>query len=139
MFELLCNYATPSGKSSAYVGPDGVQCSHGLSVFRNTFLSRPTTLYTSDQHTDDLQATGNYLKIYENEFINVGDSIFDYDCYANANPHDVWIYNNVFRITNSFDRYPSTSASMPRSIPSVRSPISRFSTIPSLTTTFPTG
>lgn len=106
MFELLCNYATPSGKSSAYVGPDGVQCSHGLSVFRNTFLSRPTTLYTSDQHTDDLQATGNYLKIYENEFINVGDSIFDYDCYANANPHDVWIYNNVFRITNSFDRYP---------------------------------
>lgn len=105
-FELLCNYAIPSGKSSAYVGPDGVQCSHGLSVFRNTFLSRPTSIYTSDQHTDDLQATGNYLKIYENEFINVGDSIFDYDCYANANPHDVWIYNNVFRITNSFDQYP---------------------------------
>ncbi len=104
--ELLWNTAVPPGKTSYYVGPDGIQCNSGLSIFGNTFIVSPTTQYTSDQHTDTIQAIGNYLKIYNNEFINAGDSVFDYDCYNNANPHDVWIYNNIFRITQTLDDYP---------------------------------
>ena len=104
--ELLDNGAQPAGASYAYGGPDGVQSGDGISVYRNTFKEITTTLYTSDQHPDMLQITGNYDKIYNNDFINVGDSIFDYDTYANANPHDIWIYNNVFRITETIDPYP---------------------------------
>jgi hypothetical protein len=44
--------------------------------------------------------------VYNNDFINVGDSHFDYDCYANPNPHDIWIYNNLFRIVQAIDAYP---------------------------------
>jgi hypothetical protein len=50
--------------------------------------------------------TGNFLKVYGNEFINVGDSVFDYDAWANSTPHDIWVYNNIFRIVAAIDLYP---------------------------------
>ncbi|MDB6111214.1 MAG: hypothetical protein JWR69_2964 [Pedosphaera sp.] len=106
VLEILWNQAVPAGKSTAYVGPDGIQCGSGVSIYGNTIVEAKTSLYTSDQHPDMMQATGNYLKVYANEFVNVGDSVFDYDCYGNANPHDVWIYNNLFRITTPIDGYP---------------------------------
>ena len=104
--ELLFNSARPAGSVNAYVGPDGIQCGSGMTIRGNKFKVMATSVYTSDQHTDTIQATGNYLKVYGNEFVNVGDSVFDFDCYANANPHDVWIYNNLFRITDNVDTYP---------------------------------
>jgi hypothetical protein len=105
--EVLYNGAVPPGKTSVYVGADGVQCTSGLSIFGNKFLVTKTSVYTSDQHPDMVQAVGYYLKIYGNEFNNIGDSAIDYGCYSgNSNPHDVWIYNNVFRITASIDPYP---------------------------------
>lgn len=104
--ELLFNSARPAGSVNAYVGPDGIQCGSGMTIQGNKFKVMATSVYTSDQHTDTIQATGNYLKVYGNEFVNVGDSVFDFDCYANANPHDVWIYNNLFRITDNVDTYP---------------------------------
>ena len=106
-FELLFNGAAPAGVTGPYSGPDGIQCGDGISIFNNVFREVATTnLYTSDQHPDMIQATGNYMKVYGNEFINVGDSAFDYDCFSNPTPHDIWIYNNVFRITEAIDDYP---------------------------------
>src|SRR6266496_26999 len=106
VIETLFNHAAPVGNEGLYGGPDGVQCSSGISIYGNTFIERTTSVYTSSQHPDMIQATGNYIKVYGNEFINVGDSVFDFDCYGNANPHDIWIYNNLFRITDSLDPFP---------------------------------
>ena len=106
VFEVLCNSAVPPGKTTVYVGADGVQCSDGISIYGNVFSARKGSVYTSDQHPDMIQAVGNYIKVYGNEFINVGDSVFDYDCYANKNPHDVWFYNNLCRIQDDVDIYP---------------------------------
>ncbi len=100
-FEMLFNNQ-PAGND----GPDGVQCGSGVSIFGNTFLETVTTVTTSSQHPDMIQAQGNFLKIYNNEFINIGDSAIDFDCFANSNTHDVWVYNNVFHIVTSIDPYP---------------------------------
>lgn len=105
--ELLFNSAYPAGRvSPSGGGPDGVQCSSGISIFGNTFVVSRTSLYTSSQHTDTIQAGGNYTRIYGNEFINIGDSAIDFDAWSNNNPHDFWVYNNVFRIIDSIDNYP---------------------------------
>jgi hypothetical protein len=105
--ELLHNSASPPGETKAhYGGPDGLQTSSGVSIYRNTFKYCKTSVYTSTQHPDILQLQGNFIKIYDNEFINIADSGIDYDCYANSTPHDVWIYNNLFRIVQIIDTYP---------------------------------
>lgn len=105
--ELLHNSASPPGEVKAhYGGPDGLQTSSGISIYRNTFKYIKTSVYTSTQHPDILQLQGNYIKIYDNEFINIADSGIDYDTYANSTPHDVWIYNNLFRIVEIIDTYP---------------------------------
>jgi hypothetical protein len=93
-------------QNSCCGGPDGIQVSSGVSMYNNTFKEIVTSVITSTQHPDMVQATGNYLKFYNNEVINIGDSAFDFDCYANSNPHDVWIYNNVFHIIDVIDPYP---------------------------------
>lgn len=89
-------------------GPDGIQGTSGLSIYNNEFSVAPTTVKTSSQHPDMLQLTGDYLKIYGNDFVNVGDSSIDYDAWANPTPNNIWIFNNTFRITNSseLDPYP---------------------------------
>src|SRR4030042_1125173 len=103
--ETLVNNTQPPGQSS-YGGPDGIQCYGGMSAYRNTFKVSNTSVYHSSQHPDIFPIQSNYLKIYGNEFINVGDSHIDYDCYNNSTPHDVWIYNNLFRIVQVIDPYP---------------------------------
>jgi hypothetical protein len=97
---------------SANWGPDKIQCGSGTSMFGNTFIGT----YVSDpvvsgQHPDAIQCAGNYLKIYNNDFIDCLDSDIDFDCWAITSPHDIWIYNNVFkddtnRIPSSLDAYP---------------------------------
>ena len=104
--EILSNTAVPPGGSGSYVGPDGIQGNDGMSIYNNTFKVITTTVYTSSQHPDMLQMQGSYLKIYGNDFVNVGDSVFDFDCYANHTPHDIWLYNNIFRIVTTIDPYP---------------------------------
>ncbi len=100
--ELLTNSAMPSGQTIAYSGPDGFQIGDGVSVYNNTIKVSKTTAYTSKQHPDSIQTIGNYVKIYNNEFINIGDSGLD----ITANTHDVRIYNNIFRIIEANDSYP---------------------------------
>jgi hypothetical protein len=105
--ELLHNSASPPNQANPrYGGPDGIQTSSGMSIYNNTFKYTTTTVYTSTQHPDILQLQGNFIKVYNNEFINIADSGIDYDCYANSTPHDVWIYNNVFRIVQVIDSKP---------------------------------
>ncbi len=106
-FELLINAKKPPGKVQPYYGPDGIQCSDGVSIFGNTFHEISTTnVYTSDQHPDFIQATGQQTKIYANEFINIGDAGVDYGLYDTAVLDGLWIYNNVFRIVDQIDPYP---------------------------------
>jgi len=99
------NYIEPMVLSGTG-GPDGIQGSSGISIYGNTIKEVTTSTYTSTQHPDMMQMTGDYLKVYGNDFINVGDSVFDFDCYANGNPHDISIYNNTFRIVTQIDPYP---------------------------------
>ena len=88
-------------------GPDGIQGSSGISIYNNTIKEvTSTAIITSQQHPDMMQITGNYIKVYGNDFINVGDSVFDYDAWANGTPHDIWVYNNIFRIVTAIDLYP---------------------------------
>lgn len=87
-------------------GPDGIQGSSGISIFGNTIKEVTTSTQTSTQHPDMMQMTGDYLKVYGNDFINVGDSVFDFDAYGNSTPHDIWVYNNTFRIATTIDPYP---------------------------------
>lgn len=102
----MTNSAVPPGGAGPYIGPDGIQGADGMSIYNNTFKVIPTTVYTSNQHPDMLQMQGSYLKIYGNQFVNVGDSVFDLDCYSNHDPHDIWLYNNIFRIVTTIDPYP---------------------------------
>lgn len=104
--ETMTNTSTPPGGSGSYVGPDGIQGGSGISIYNNDFKHITTSVYTSNQHPDMLQMQGNYIKVYGNRFTNVGDSVFDYDAYSNANPHDIRVYNNIFRILTPIDPYP---------------------------------
>ncbi len=88
-------------------GPDGIQNGHGTSVYNNTFRVDTVSYIVSTQHTDYLQSTGDYVKVYNNDFINIGDSGFDSDAsYFNFDPENIWIYNNTFRIVDQVDIYP---------------------------------
>lgn len=104
--ETMFNTALPPGGSGSYYGPDGVQASSGLSIHNSVFKEIPTTQCTSSQHPDMMQITGNYIKVYQNEMANEGDSVFDYDCWANPTPHDIYVYNNYFHIVIHLDPYP---------------------------------
>lgn len=108
--ELLWNdEEPPEWTGAAYTGPDGIQSGSGVSIYNNAFrvYKAPQGVYTSNQHTDYIQGQGNYNKIYNNDFIDIGDSAIDFDAsYGNRNLHDVRIYNNLFRIVDSIDLYP---------------------------------
>jgi hypothetical protein len=93
------NYIEPNMNASVG-GPDGIQGGSGISIYNNTIREIINTgMTSSQQHPDMMQIQGNYIKVYGNSFVNAGDSTFDYDCWANATPHDIWIYNNIFRMT----------------------------------------
>jgi hypothetical protein len=87
-------------------GPDGIQVGSGVSISGNRFTETTTASPTSSQHPDMIQAQGDNLRIYGNTFTNVGDSDIDFDTFADSRPHDVYIYNNLFRIVTPIDAYP---------------------------------
>lgn len=108
-FELLNNNAVPpGGTGSFYVGPDGIQPGDGVSFYNNKVKVSKTTLFTSNQHIDDIQfGMSKYLKVYNNEFVNVGDSVIDLGTWGtNISINNIWIFNNVFRIETVIDGYP---------------------------------
>lgn len=93
--ECLYNETAPAGYSG-YYGPDPIWSGSGVTMFGNRIWYTPTSLYTSSQHPDTVQCTGDYVKFYGNTVLDGAASGFDYDCYAHPTPHDIWIYNNVF-------------------------------------------
>jgi Concanavalin A-like lectin/glucanases superfamily len=108
--ETVCQEGGPcdqGGHATSNDGPDGVQTGSGVSVHNNAFKEIVLNEATSHQHPDMIQNQGNYTKVYDNDFENVGDSNFDYDGFAaGGSVHDIWIYNNVFRIVTPIDPYP---------------------------------
>lgn len=107
--ETLYNEAIPegapldgNGNPYLYSGPDGIQAKNGATIKNNIFRVSKTSKYTSNQHPDMLQETGNFVKVYNNEFINCGDAIYQCGMYQRSEAHDIWIYNNVFRMTEDF-------------------------------------
>jgi hypothetical protein len=100
-FQLLCLPVT-----NACAGPDGIQSGSGVTVANNTFTQATTSSQTSDQHPDTIQNQGDYLKVYGNDFVNIGDSNIDFDAFADSTPHDVWVYDNLFRVVKTIDPYP---------------------------------
>ena len=97
--ELARNAATGGG-------PDGVQTASGVTIRDNHFHMKVVTYATSGQHPDYCQVPGNYIQIYSNDFENFGDSGVDMDWWNNPAPHDIWIFNNVFRINQTIGPYP---------------------------------
>jgi hypothetical protein len=88
-------------------GPDGIQNGNNITIRNNTFRVRRVSFYTSNQHPDMVQAPGAYLAIYNNDFINVGDSDIQlHGWYQGASHSHVHIYNNIFRIVDAIDPYP---------------------------------
>jgi len=87
-------------------GPDMIQVGDGTTIHHNVFEVTQSASAMPYQHTDDLQLAGSKLKIYANEFVNIGDSMIDYDAWASGALRDVWIYNNVFRQVKNIDPYP---------------------------------
>ncbi len=97
--QIYNNYIEPN-MNAAVGGPDGIQGGSGISIYNNTIKEViNTNITSSQQHPDMMQIQGNYIKVYGNDFVNAGDSTFDYDCWANSAPHDIWLYNNIFRMT----------------------------------------
>ncbi len=100
---IVCEYAT---NQPGYLGPDGVQASHGITVCSNLFTIRQVGYQTSTQHPDFTQIIGNHVKILANTFLNIGDSANDFDWVFNPTPHDIIIANNVYNIDTAIDPFP---------------------------------
>lgn len=89
------------------MGPDGIQTGNNITIRNNSFRVKQYNIVTSVQHTDMIQAPGAFLAIYNNDFINVGDSCIQlHGWYAGSAHSDVKIYNNVFRIVDPIDPFP---------------------------------
>jgi hypothetical protein len=90
--EIPCNATEP-----AY-GDDGVKWGDGASVYNNHFRIYLDPNYPKPgQHSDVFQVNGNYWKIYNNLFENIGESVCfnNYWGTTNLNFHDFYFYNNV--------------------------------------------
>lgn len=91
--------------AQAGAGPDGLQPGSSTSIYNNTFVvTRGTPL--PGQHPDMIQIAGSYIKIYNNTFLNIADSHIDYDMWSSGSLLNVYIYNNLFQITQQIDDYP---------------------------------
>ena len=106
VFRLAYNAESPPGYE-LYLGPDGLQTANSMAIFSNRFeILVVADIFTSDQHPDYIQSVGNKVRIFDNEFINVGDSHINLGTTQNPTMSEVWCYNNVHRITTEIDPYP---------------------------------
>lgn len=103
--ETLVNPVSPPGLSG-YNGPDGIQGASGISVYDNIFRVSLTSKYTSTQHPDTLQISGEYLKVFRNEFVNVGDSAVSPSAWTEGPTRHIWIFDNLFRTEQAIGKYP---------------------------------
>jgi hypothetical protein len=87
-------------KNNGY-GADGIECGGavGFSIYNNTIVGY-TMSYTGTQHQDGYQDTGgsSYIKVYNNAFVNLGNSSVFLDGYYGGFSN-VMIYNNLMYMT----------------------------------------
>jgi len=74
-------------------GSDGLQWGNSVSVYRNTIYGNAVSNYPGGQHQDGFQTDGQYIKIYNNTFHDIGNYFVFYDCFGSTG--NVQIYNNV--------------------------------------------
>lgn len=98
----------PTGAFAAeYGGADPIANAHGTSIFGNLITVEGYEGITANQHNDGIQSYGDYVKIYDNEFLNTGDSMCSpAKINSPSGIMELQIYNNIFRITEQFDTGP---------------------------------
>jgi hypothetical protein len=105
--EMVCQQGGSCNNGTGNSGPDGVESGAGVTIKNNTFKETVINEVTSGQHPDSVQGQGNFTKIYNNDFQNVGDSNIDFGYFGGPLSIDsVYIYNNTFRILTTIDPYP---------------------------------
>jgi hypothetical protein len=89
-------------------GPDGIQNGNNITIRNNTFTIRRINEITSTQHPDVIQAPGEYLDIYNNDFVNVGDNILQMHGWTAsiAARRHIHFWNNICRIRDVIDPFP---------------------------------
>jgi len=103
--ELHCNPGS-SVPTAHCNGPDGIQTGGGASIYNNFLSETLDSNISSGQHPDMFQIEGSNVHVFNNEIVNIGDSGFDFDCFSDSNPTDIWVYNNVYHIETPIDAYP---------------------------------
>ncbi len=89
------------------VGDDGSEGGQGLSFYNNLIIVYLVSNYVGGQHSDVFQTGWSYYKIYNNTFVDVGESIFYHDQYQTPfNAVGFLFFNNLVVAT----RQPGTAA-----------------------------
>ncbi|MGZ3782333.1 MAG: choice-of-anchor Q domain-containing protein [Pseudobdellovibrionaceae bacterium] len=103
---LIHDNTITSLDNTGFGGADSIQPGNSSDIYNNTFYAVESTAALAGQHPDTLQLGGRYTRIYNNTFINVGDSNIDFDAMGSGVIQDLYIYNNLFHITTQVDNYP---------------------------------
>jgi hypothetical protein len=94
------SFSIQANSSDAAWGDDGLKWPSGLSFYRNHVKVNLTSGYPSGngaQHSDVFQMNGSYMKIYDNVFEDVGESIIYQDNFSEVDRiRGLLIYNNLF-------------------------------------------
>jgi hypothetical protein len=90
-------------KNNGY-GADGIESggASGFSIYNNSIIGYYLSSYSGSQHQDAFQDTGgsSYIKVYNNTFVNMGNSSVFLDGYYGGFSN-VQIYNNLMYMTVS--------------------------------------
>lgn len=91
-------------------GPDGIKATGSVNFYNNQVIGvnggTDSGVVVGPQHPDMIQAQNAYWKIYNNQFLNIGDSAIDFDAFSTHYIRHIWIYNNVFSVGGSTSIYP---------------------------------
>ena len=83
-------------------GADGISGCRGLTIYSNTIYGASGTLITTSQHQDLIQVQAHYVKIFNNDLYDGGDSMIDQDNQTAGFSYggDLSVFNNTLRETN---------------------------------------
>lgn len=94
-----CTFLLP--RLNTGYGIDGIQSGEGLSIYDCDFIAY-TAEYTGGQHQDGWQGLeGDYIKIYNCSFRNIGNYAIFADAYSGNFSH-LWVYNNIAYLDNEY-------------------------------------
>jgi hypothetical protein len=79
-------------------GSDGVQNGSGISYYNNVVRGITVAAYPSGQHQDGIQTDGQYTKVYNNIFIDIGNYAVFFELFGNAN--NMQVFNNVIYMSD---------------------------------------